>query len=185
MKELLKKIKLNESTISMIFGSIVIIAAGLFVVNYFKNLDTGDVNIPAGIEEKKSLPTTHKIAKGETLWSISEKYYETGYNWVEVQKANNLNNPGDIEEGKEIIIPELKQEKASEQIETKTDTEVMVQAEQKMELGDKTYTVIKGDNLWKIAETVYGNGYKWVEIARVNNLTNPNTIHTGNILILP
>jgi len=48
-----------------------------------------------------------------------------------------------------------------------------------------SYTVVKGDNLWDIAEKAYGDGFKWTEIAKANNLHNPSVIHTGNVLSLP
>ena len=47
------------------------------------------------------------------------------------------------------------------------------------------YTVQKDDYLWEIAVRAYGDGYKWVEIARANKLVNPNIIHPGNMLTLP
>lgn len=49
----------------------------------------------------------------------------------------------------------------------------------------KTYTVVKGDNLWKIAEAAYGSGYNWVDIAKENNLANPSAIDAGQVLTLP
>jgi nucleoid-associated protein YgaU len=47
-----------------------------------------------------------------------------------------------------------------------------------------SYTVVKGDSLWKIALRAYGNGYKWMDIAKANKLHNPNRIHVGNVLLL-
>jgi len=47
------------------------------------------------------------------------------------------------------------------------------------------YTVVRGDNLWKIAQKEYSNGYQWVKIAKANNLKNPSVISTGQKLILP
>ena len=49
----------------------------------------------------------------------------------------------------------------------------------------KTYTVVAGDNLWSIAEKTYQSGYKWVDIAKANHLTDPSDIHAGNKLVLP
>jgi nucleoid-associated protein YgaU len=49
----------------------------------------------------------------------------------------------------------------------------------------KTYTVVAGDHLWAIAEKVYKDGYKWVDIARENKLADPSDIHVGNKLVLP
>jgi len=45
--------------------------------------------------------------------------------------------------------------------------------------------VVANDSLWKIAEREYGDGFKWVEIAKLNNLKNPNVIESGQILKLP
>lgn len=45
--------------------------------------------------------------------------------------------------------------------------------------------VVDNDSLWKIAEREYGDGFKWVEIAKLNNLKNPNLIEKGQILKLP
>ncbi|MBI4096965.1 MAG: LysM peptidoglycan-binding domain-containing protein [Candidatus Levybacteria bacterium] len=50
---------------------------------------------------------------------------------------------------------------------------------------ENTYTVKQGDSLWSISEQHYKDGYKWVEIAKANNLTNPGIINTGIVLTLP
>jgi len=47
------------------------------------------------------------------------------------------------------------------------------------------YDVKKGDNLWKIANTIYGDGYKWEIIARENKISNPSQIEIGQKLIVP
>lgn len=49
----------------------------------------------------------------------------------------------------------------------------------------KTYTVQRGDHLWKIAEENYGSGYNWVDIARENDLRDPNVLLVGQELELP
>lgn len=50
---------------------------------------------------------------------------------------------------------------------------------------NKNYEVVRGDSLWKIAEKEYGNGNKWVNIAKENKLTNPRVLIIGQKLILP
>lgn len=47
------------------------------------------------------------------------------------------------------------------------------------------YKVVSGDSLWKIAKRVYGDGSKYLEIAKINNIVNPNLILVGQELILP
>ena len=48
-----------------------------------------------------------------------------------------------------------------------------------------TYTVVKGDNLWKIAQKRYNDGYAWTKIAKENNLKNASVITAGQKLKMP
>ena len=47
------------------------------------------------------------------------------------------------------------------------------------------YTVVKGDTLWGIAQRFYGNGSRYPEIAKANNISNPNIINVGQKLLIP
>ena len=154
----------------MVLGVIVIVVVGVLVVNYFK--DRGST-IPGLTEE--NVGRTHTVVAGETLWSIAEKYYGSGFNWVDISNANNLDNPGAIEPGQKLTIPDVTPELAT----------VVKEASDTDAISGATYEVVRGDSLWKIAVRAYGDGYRWVEIARENNLANPNLIHAGNILVLP
>lgn len=52
----------------------------------------------------------------------------------------------------------------------------------------KTYTVKKGDSLWKISASLLGNGSKWKEIYKANKKViggNPNLIKPGQVLTIP
>ena len=51
---------------------------------------------------------------------------------------------------------------------------------------NKTYTVKKGDTLWGIAKTFYGNGALFTKIAAANpGIKNPNVISIGQVLVIP
>lgn len=183
LKSLLKALKLNESTISMLLGAIVIIVVGILVVNYFRGRETG-TTLPTGeITEKQEGPTVirggetfHIVQPGDNLWKIAEKYYNSGYNWVDIAKENKLANAGLIEKDQELTIPK---------VEPKKTTVKGVSTESVQAISGATYTVVKGDNLWNIAVRAYGDGYQWVEIAKENSLKNPNLIHPGNVFTLP
>lgn len=49
----------------------------------------------------------------------------------------------------------------------------------------KTHIVQEGEHLWMIAETYFGSGYNWVDIAQENNLTNPDRLLVGQELTIP
>jgi LysM repeat protein len=46
------------------------------------------------------------------------------------------------------------------------------------------YTVKQGDNLWGIAEKLLGDGSRYSEIQRENNLRS-DVIHPGQVLMIP
>ena len=175
-KETNEKVKFtSESYISMALGLLVVIVVGVLIFNFFK-ADTGEEKTSEGevitgeeieAESEASLPTTHKVIAGETTWLIAEKYFESGYNWIDIAEANNLQNPNYIEVGQELKIPE-----AEKRVPTAPIT-------------SESYTVAKGDNLWNIAVRAYNNGFAWTKIAEANNLVNPGFIHAGNILSIP
>jgi nucleoid-associated protein YgaU len=51
----------------------------------------------------------------------------------------------------------------------------------------KTYTVVKGDNLSKIAKREYGDANKWRSIYEANKdlIKNPDLIYPGQVLKIP
>jgi len=167
----------------MALGAVVIVVVGILVVNYFKKPEEGEM-VPANttenaMEETAQKGQTHIVKSGETLWSIAEDAYGSGYNWVDIATENNIANPGVISEGQELSIPN---------VESKTATVMENNSEASMTDGvisGNSYTVVHGDSLWAIAVRAYGDGYKWVIVAEANNLENPNIIHAGNVLTLP
>ena len=48
----------------------------------------------------------------------------------------------------------------------------------------KTYTVKKGDSLWKISKTMLNDGSKYKALAEKNGITDPNKIYHGQVLRL-
>ncbi|MDP3974594.1 MAG: LysM peptidoglycan-binding domain-containing protein, partial [bacterium] len=112
-------------------------------------------------------PNTYVVKEGDHLWKISEDAYGSGYNAYDIANANNLNDANLIEVGQELILPEVE---PKEPTETSSPTQ---------------YTVLAGDHLWGIAQKVYGNPYKWLDISIANNLINPSVIEVGQVLTLP
>ena len=48
-----------------------------------------------------------------------------------------------------------------------------------------TYTIKKGDTLWRIATEHYGDGKKWHQIADANPGLNPTALRVGQTITLP
>lgn len=195
LKSILKTLKLNESTISTVLGGIVILVLGIFVINYFKHLPSSNQLPSAATTENTQNLATHTVKKGENLSRIALMYYKTA-DWKKIAEANNIANPNIIKVGQELKIPQETAQvettpPAAESPITQTPepTPISVSTQTTVNpneaIASATYSVVKGDNLWKIAVRAYGDGYKWVQIARENKLKNPNLIHPSNILILP
>ncbi|MBI4065421.1 LysM peptidoglycan-binding domain-containing protein [Candidatus Gottesmanbacteria bacterium] len=184
VNNLTKRLQSPDSFVSLILGLAVILVVGTLVFNYVSGKREQSKVNQSQQEGQKSLPLTHAVAKGETLWSIAQTYYKNGYNWVDIQKANNLSNPEALEVGQSLTIPEVKPDATSSgEIASGSMTEVSPTPTQTIQT--KVYRVVHGDNLWNIATAQYGSGYRWVDIARANNLVNPDLIHAGNVFTLP
>jgi len=129
------------------------------------------------------------VQKNESLWIIAEKKYSSGYNWVDIAKANNLADPSDIHVGDRLILPKVSPLPSTIAVKkptvTTNDQQFSSTKRTTNEITGKTYTIMKGDTLWDIAVRAYGDGYKWPDIAKANNLANPGMIFSGNNLIIP
>jgi nucleoid-associated protein YgaU len=119
------------------------------------------------------------VQPGDNLWKVAERYYDSGYNWVDIAFENDITDPGIIEMGQELVIPNVEPKEA-----TVTIAQEILE-KQVQPISGATYIVVTGDNLWNIAIRAYGDGYRWTDIATENDLDKPNIIHTGNILVLP
>lgn len=189
LKTLVKIIKSAESTISVILGILVVVVVGILLFKYFRNYaltsresreKEENIEFPEEVEgeEEKPLmtvPAKYMVVTGDSLWKISEKYYGSGYNWVDIQKENKIIQPDKILIGHELTIPDVPVRQA------------LVSKPQITEkpIAQEKYTVVKGDNLWKISVRAYQDGYKWLAIAKANRLVNPGLIHPGNVLVIP
>jgi nucleoid-associated protein YgaU len=196
LKKLLKQIRLNEETISMVLGSIVLVVVGVLVYNYFTSLNKGKVVetgnntetvVPTpgqveiveedGKQFAKGLPTTYEVKKGDNLWKISENFYTSGYNFVDIVKENNLKNANSIEVGQKLVIPKVEVKKATITVAPKSAA-----------IEGTSYTTVKGDYLWNIAVRAYSDGYAWTKIYDANKDvigSNPSNLEKGVTLTIP
>lgn len=198
LKQLLKTIKLNESMLSMLFGIVTVLLIGVLVFRMYSankpnNLmsDADKTELPqekvgtvavTTKDDGKQYPATLadkvKVAKGENLWQIAEKNYGSGYNWVDIAKENKLKNANILTEGQELTLPKV----AVKTLETK---KVAVVKAEPLTISGDSYKVVKGDSLWTISVRAYGDGYKWSDVAKANNLKRPGHLEVGQELKLP
>lgn len=179
LKKFLKALRLNESSISMVLGVLVVVVVGILIVNYFKDKKSQTLPEAVTTTSQAVIGKTHTVVKGETLWSIAEDAYGSGYNWADIKAGNNLKTEI-IEVGQKLNIPNVAAKKP-----TSTTKVAITKPSATTSIATSSYTVVKGDNLWSVAVRAYGDGYKWVGIAKANKLVNPGLIHSGNVLTLP
>lgn len=203
------ELRLGESYASLALGLVVVVIVAVIAVMFIKgNATTPSINQDVSSEstentQETKTENTYTIGEGESLWTIAEKKYNSGYKWVDIAKANNIANPDIVEPGTKLTLPVLsKEDVQKDQSQAKTEvpeatiaTEPTqgatptlpppVQQVQGEKITGNTYTVKAGDFLWDIAVRAYGDGYKWVDIARANKLENPDLVFSENVLKLP
>jgi len=164
MKDLLKRIKLNEQNISMGLGLVVVLLVVGLLYNYFKSVNKkGEVTSTSTIAkvEEPTAGNEYVVVAEDSLWKIAEKAYGSGYNWADIYVANKATldaHPDLLYVGTKLTLPK---------IEVKQPV---------------SYTVSPGDNLWNIAVKTCNNGYAWVKTANENKLANPNLLLPGQML---
>ena len=174
------EVQSNQSKLSMILGALIILVVGILVFNFF-NRGKADLG-PAQQKEvqedvsPQSLPGNYTVKQDDTLFAISEKYYGSGYKYVEVAQANNLTNPDQIETGQVLKMPKL------ESVASTLDQTGNLWGEK---ITGDSYTVVWGDWLSKIAGRAYGDIYAYERIAKANNIQNPDLIEPGMVLTIP
>lgn len=186
--------KWTESYSSFLLGIVAVIVGVLFVVSIIRGQhvtqDTSSLSLEPSpttaatqepgqtfVEDEK---TYYLVKQNDSLWEIAVTLYNDGYQWTKIAKANNLNNPSVINEGNKLLLPDTPNPSSFGEIEK--DHQM---TQETNSITGNTYTVQKGDSLWDIAVRAYGDGYKWTEVAKANNLSNPDLIFSGNILTIP
>lgn len=160
-----------------LLGVLIVVVASIFAVTFFRNSNLSKFDKINTADSTVAAPTSfYEIKQGDSLWSISEKIYGSGYNWVDLAKENNLSNPGLIHSGNKLTIPDVPKI---------TVATVQLTQNNGPSISGSNYTIVKGDNLWTISIRAYGDGYKWIEIARANNLPNPDLIYAGSTIKIP
>jgi nucleoid-associated protein YgaU len=107
------------------------------------------------------------IRPGDSLWSLSRKYFGSGIRWQQWLTSNpEVRNPRHIQPGMRLVVPQAPM-----------PTHVTPPS---------TLVIHSGDSLWKVAASQYGNGASWSCLLRANpSLRNPAIIFPGQRLLIP
>jgi LysM repeat protein len=138
---------------------------------------------PADLSAAPAAPVYHTVQRGETLASIARAY---GVTWPDIAAANGLSNPNQIFGGQQLLIPSATGSTVAAAAPAPADPAPAVAdpapAPAASTGTERTHVVQAGEHLAAIARA-YGIG--WPTIARANNISDPNQIYAGQVLIIP
>jgi nucleoid-associated protein YgaU len=127
----------NQNYLNLILGGLIVIVLAVLIYNYFNkpNTDLGtsqqtENQQMQGDVEKENLPGNYTVKQGDTLFTIAQKYYDDGYKYTEIVKANNLKDENSLEVGQVLNIPKLENASASPSAEASASPEASDQTMQ-------------------------------------------------------
>ncbi len=122
----------RETIISIILGAIVVIIIGALAFRYFQNTENGEVATPESeltepqvveveelpdgevmVEETDegqvpaNLPARYTVKEGESTWRIAEAFYGSGFNYTDIEIANDLAPEEGLVVGQVLTIPRV------------------------------------------------------------------------------
>jgi len=162
----------------------------IIIPKYTPKVKTSPAALP---EDKNTFPEgvmVYTVKRGDTLSTISKKFYGTSTKWQKIMKANSIRDEYNVPAGKKIIIPDVKPEpKMSEEDTDLPDLSNLPSADDTPSLPDtgesKIHTVAEGETLWSIAQLYFGDGMKFKDIKRANQSINPDRIIAGQKIKIP
>ena len=106
---------------------------------------------------------TYTVQPGDSWWKIAAEQLGSGSRMQELAAANGCTTADTIHPGQVLTLPSGASQSPVQ----------------------RTYTVQPGDSWWKIAAEQLGAGSKMNELAAANGRTTADTIHPGQVLVLP
>lgn len=197
----------KQSYLNLVLGALIVLVIGALLFNYFNKQkgDLGPAEQTANQDQKQedvkkeNLPGKYTVKEGDNLFAIAQNYYNDGYKYTEIIKANKLDNADFITTGQVLEIPKVEVTPAVAEATPSPSTQIASEsaqvdkgtggADNQTIWGEKitvdTYTVQPGDWLSKVAGRAYGDEMQFDKIAKANNISNPDLIEPGTVLKIP
>lgn len=180
-------------------GVVIVVIAGL-IFNYFRtaNLKSWQgtllsqqeaattTNSDGSAVNADKLVDTYTVVKGDDLWHIAEKFYRSGYNYVDIMKENRITGAGVIVAGQMLRIPKVEAKKITI-ADVKQPVAKVAAAKPTTSIAVGSYTTQKGDSYWSIAVRAYGDGFQWPKIYWANKalFPKPDVIFANTKITIP
>lgn len=128
--------------------------------------------------------TTYAVKSGDSLWTIAKK---NGLTTAELAGANNLKSGAVLHQGQKLLIPGKTPAKTASATATASSSaapasEAKTLTAPKQSAESISYTVKSGESLSIIAKNF---GVKQGDLAVANNITDPQKIRAGMVLVIP
>lgn len=131
------------------------------------------------ITQTRASRRTHRVAAGDRLEDLAQRYYGDRARWPLIAEANGISDPSKMRRDAVLVIPDA--------VATREPTDVRIREprqESERPTRSTRYEVRDGDSLARIAKKELGREGRWREIKKLNALANE-TVHPGQVLILP
>ncbi|MEK7309885.1 MAG: LysM peptidoglycan-binding domain-containing protein [Planctomycetota bacterium] len=128
--------------------------------------------------------TSYTVKPGDTLWLISQHFYNDGTKWKMIQDANKIKDPSKLKAGMVLTIPDVSDTSFRRTVSVETEPTVSTPST----TGGKYHKVVKGDTLWKLARKYYNDSTKIDVIFEANRdkmATRETTLQPGWKLLIP
>jgi len=174
---------LKKKYIYFILGFLVCTIFFMVTLSFLKGYDLKIFNKNKITASKKIVGinpsfTQYRVKEGDDLWKIAEQAYGSGYNALDIAKANNLTDPEKIFTNQILNIPSVKPKDL-------TIGEISAIVTEPVKFKGSKYVVKQGDSLSKISLAAYGDLFMWQRIADANKIADINNLDVGTTLIIP
>ena len=140
--------------------------------------ETGDLRI---------IPPTSRVyvsQEGETMQSISQKFYGTPAHWRAIARMNNV-DPNRLRPGTRLLIPVDPRNVQGLPVEEVAEATEDAPPAPPPEPAYTEYIVVSGDTLSGISRALYGRASLWMRIRDANPDIDPNRLRPGTVLKIP